>query len=940
VKRTLPVVTVAIVALIGAGLATGPTPAQEADPLEVTQGALRVIVESGEEPLEFPLQHTDVQAAIAGMVADVTVTQTFANPYEDTIEAVYVFPLPQNAAVNDMTMKIGDRTIRGLIKKREEAREIYEQAREAGQTAGLLEQERPNIFTQSVANITPGAEILIEIHYVQDLKYDHGTYEFTFPMVVGPRYIPGTPIGRTGGGWASDTDQVPDASRITPPVLKPGERSGHDISLSVDLNAGVPIQDLRCRSHEVEMQRTGDRRATVTLKPFDTIPNKDFMLAWDVAGEQPEMALLTHREGETGGFFSLMIQPKAEFEAGEITPRELIFVVDCSGSMSGEPIAAARQAMRRIITHMQPNDTFRVIRFSEAASQLSQEPLANTPDNIRRALVYIEQMAGSGGTQMIEGIKAALDYPADPERMRIVSFMTDGYIGNETEILAAIEEKLGGARLFSFGVGTSVNRYLLENMAEAGRGAVEYMRPNEDSSAMIDRFYERIDRPFLIDIDIDWGDLQVADIYPGRIPDLFAAQPVIVHGRYTEPGSGPISVRGRLGGELWSQRLDIDLPAQQLENAALASLWARARIKDLMDQMYQGEDEAIVAQVTNLALEFRLMSAYTAFVAVEETVVNEGGQQRVVQQPVPMPEGVSYEGVFGVEYLQNDVYDLSDRLRWIEAGQPAMLRPQAVMSAPRMLTGQGAASPAGPAGPVGGMVAGPPAVVDEAVADPGMFVRGTVTPGEAWTPGPPGPEGAGVIALSPWLCVGETEEATMAAGLLAGQQAPPISELVCLASAASRHTQVPVGMVWREAIAVADLDALPEGLKLRIVYLHGDAAVTLTAEEIAALRAFIDGGGFVFADGSRAFADSIASALHIEEWDVEIRSLPADHDLYRAEPTVYDVTDGNLRGLFAGERLAGVISASDLGSGWTAESGAELTPAWALGINVIFFLLE
>jgi len=213
-------------------------------------------------------------------------------------------------------------------------------------------------------------------------------------------------------------------------------------------------------------------------------------------------------------------------------------------------------------------------------------------------------------------------------------------------------------------------------------------------------------------------------------------------------------------------------------------------------------------------------------------------------------------------------------------------------------------------------VAGPPAVVDEAVADPGMFVRGTVTPGEAWTPGPPGPEGAGVIALSPWLCVGETEEATMAAGLLAGQQAPPISELVCLASAASRHTQVPVGMVWREGIAVADLDALPEGLALRIVYLH------------------------VFADGSRAFADSIASALHIEEWDVEIRSLPADHDLYRAEPTVYDVTDGNLRGLFAGERLAGVISASDLGSGWTAESGAELTPAWALGINVIFFLLE
>ena len=530
---------------VGSGICEGrqptppdlsPAPIEE----EVTQGALRVEQEDG-TIVECPLKHTDVKADVSGFIARVKVTQTFANPYEDTIEAVYVFPLPENAAVNDMTMKIGDRTIRGLIKKREEAREIYQQARAAGQVAGLLEQERPNIFTQSVANITPGAEILIEIHYVQDLKYDHGTYEFTFPMVVGPRYIPGTPVGRTGGGWAPDTDRVPDASRITPPVLKPGERTGHDISLSVDLNAGVPIQDLRCRSHEVEMQRTGDRRATVSLKPFDTIPNKDFMLAWDVAGERPEMALLTHREGDSGGFFSLMIQPKAEFEAGEIAPRELIFVVDCSGSMRGEPIAAAKQAMRRVITHMQPNDTFRVIRFSEAASQLSQEPLANTTDNIKRGLVYIEQMEGSGGTQMIEGIKAALDYPADPERMRIVCFMTDGYIGNETEILAAIEEKLGGARLFSFGVGTSVNRYLLENMAEVGRGTVEYMRPGEDSSGVIDRFYERIDRPFLVDLDIDWGDLQVADIYPRRIPDLFAAQPVILHGRYTEPGSGPIS---------------------------------------------------------------------------------------------------------------------------------------------------------------------------------------------------------------------------------------------------------------------------------------------------------------------------------------------------------------------------------------------------------------
>ncbi len=908
-KRVVMLAVSASLLVIGVVMLGGPVPPADADTPEITQGALRVIVEEGAEPLEFPLQHTDVRAEIAGMVADVTVTQTFANPYEDTIEAVYVFPLPQNAAVNDMTMKIGDRTIRGLIKKREEARQIYEEAREAGQIAGLLEQERPNIFTQSVANITPGAEILIEIHYVQDLKYDDGTYEFTFPMVVGPRFIPGRPIGRTGGGWAPDTDQVPDASRITPPVLKPGERTGHDIALAVTLDAGVPIQDLRCRSHEVEMQRTGDSRATVSLKPFDTIPNKDFMLAWDVAGEQPEMALLAHRAGDTGGFFSLMIQPKAEFEVGEITPKEMIFVVDCSGSMRGEPISAAKQAMRRCITHMQPGDTFRVIRFSEAASQLSQEPLTNTPENIRRGLVYIEQMSGSGGTQMIEGIKAALDYPEDPERLRIVSFMTDGYIGNETEILAAIEDKLGGARLFAFGVGSSVNRYLLERMAEVGRGTVEYMRPNEDSSELVERFYERIDKPFLIDIDIDWSGLQVADIYPKRIPDLFAAQPVILHGRYTEPGAGAIRVRGRLAGELWSQRLDVELPQQNEHNAALASLWARARIKDLMGRMYHGEDEAIVAQVTNLALEFRLMSAYTAFVAVEETVVREDGELRTVYQPVPMPEGVSYEGVFGpvgeAEMARGGGYGAA-RMRTQALGAAPMAPPGPAGAA-------GAMGPAGAAGPAG-------------------------LPGPQGPPGPPGRDL--IIALSPRLILGDADEAIMAAGAFDGQEDARVAQVANVASAASQHLNVPVGMVYREAIPVADLDGLPEGLDLRILYLSGDEAVTLTEDEAAALQAFIAGGGFVIADGTQAFADAFAATLHFEEFDIEIRDLPDGHDLFRAEATAYDIADGSLRGVFVGERLAGVISADDLGAGWIAEVGADLTPAWAQGINVIFFLLR
>ena len=624
------------------------------------QGSLSAVIrqEGAEKHLEFPLEHTDVRASIAGLVADVEVVQHFSNPYEQKIEAVYVFPLPENAAVNDMLMKIGDRTIRGEIKKREEAKQIYDEAKEAGHMAALLEQERPNIFTQSVANIEPGNKILVTIRYVQDLKYDHGSYKFVFPMVVGPRYIPGQPTGKQAGGWAPDTDKVPDASRITPPVLKPDERSGHDIRVSVRLDAGVAIQALRSKSHEVDIRREGQTSARVILLPKDRIPNKDFVLEYDVAGESPQMALLTNRSGDSG-YFTLMIQDlldadlrlRAEFADDEITAKEMIFVVDNSGSMRGAPIEKCKAAMRQCLKNMNPNDSFQVIRFSETASALATKPLPNSPENVNRGLKYVGDMKGMGGTKMIEGIKASLSFAPDPERMRIVCFMTDGYIGNETEILAAIEELLGDARLFSFGVGSSVNRYLLDRMAETGRGTVQYVRPDEDTTAAVTRFYERIDKPFLLDIEMDWAGLKVADIYPRRIPDLFSAQPVIIHGRYEQPGSATITLNGTVAGKPYSQKLPVELPDVQEDNAALASLWARTRIADLMAQMYREEVKEIVEEVTRIGLEFRLMTKYTSFVAVEEKIITEGGQPKTIQVPVPMPEYVSYEGVFGKEEL-------------------------------------------------------------------------------------------------------------------------------------------------------------------------------------------------------------------------------------------------------------------------------------------------
>lgn len=620
-----------------------------------SQGALSTVVKDDqgkETTLDLPLKHTEVEAEISGYIARVKVKQTFTNPCDQPIEAVYIFPLPQNAAVNDMQIRVGDRVIRGLIKKREEAKQIYEKAKQEGKTAALLEQERPNIFSQSVANLMPGSDIVVEITYDDLLPYEQGRYEFAFPMVVGPRYIPGQPAGNQAGGWAEDTDQVPDASRITPPVVKPGERNGHDIMVTVKLDAGVPVQALECPSHEIVTEpgpAPFDGLATVRLAPRDTVPNKDFVLRYTVAGEAPRTGFLAHRD-ENGGAFMLMFQPPAQPGLDVIAPKEMVFVLDCSGSMSGEPISLVKKAVRHALQNLNPDDTFHIIRFSESASSFSSEPVKATPANVRRGLGYLNGLDGEGGTEMLEGIKAALDFPNREHRLRIVCFMTDGYIGNEKEILDAIRRRLGeDTRLFSFGVGSSVNRYLLERMAEVGRGEVKYVLLNEKPEDTVKKFYERIRNPVLTHIRVDWAGLDVEDLYPARIPDLFAGQPVFVLGRYSRAGAATIRVHGKINGQPVTYDLPVDLPESAEGHAAVASLWARSRIRELSTELYAGEDPDVVEEITALALKHRLMSEYTSFVAVEEKVVNEDGKPVTIQVPVEMPEGVSYEGVFGGE---------------------------------------------------------------------------------------------------------------------------------------------------------------------------------------------------------------------------------------------------------------------------------------------------
>ena len=617
----------------------------------VTQGALQAIDPNGKPKALCPLKHTDVKAQISGFLSHVVVTQEFENPFKEKIEAVYAFPLPQNAAVDDMTMIVGERTVRGKVLRREEAQAVYEAAKSNGQTASLLDQERPNIFTQSVANILPGEQIKITISYVETLKYEDGSYEFVFPMVVGPRYVPGAPTGAQGTGFAPDTNQVPDASRVTPQPVPEGMRAGHDVSIDVALDAGVPIDVLDSKTHDVSVERPDDRRAIVRLKDQAAIPNKDFILRYDVAGKKIEDALLTHAS-DKGGFFTLILQPPDRVTAEDVMPKELVFVLDTSGSMSGFPIEKAKETMKLALDNLYPYDTFNLITFSGDEHILFPEPVPATKENLAKAQAFLESRTGGGGTEMMKAIKASMD-PSDAQgHVRIVVFMTDGYVGNDMEIIDEVQ-KHPNARVFAFGIGSSVNRFLLDNMARYGRGEVEYVGLNDDGSAAARRMHERVRNPLLTDISIDWNGLPVADVYPKTVPDLFSAKPVILTGRYTGNGHGTIRLKGKMSGRDFVREIPVDFSNAQ-QHDVLATLWARTRVDDLMSQDFKGAQQGAMKDdvkqaITQLGLDYRLMTQFTSFVAVEEMVVTDGGQPRRIDVPVEVPEGVNRAAVFGQE---------------------------------------------------------------------------------------------------------------------------------------------------------------------------------------------------------------------------------------------------------------------------------------------------
>lgn len=829
------------------------------------------------------LKHTDVQARVSGHFIRVDVEQIFNNTYEVPIEAVYTFPLSHRGAVDRMTMTIRSgneiRFIEGEIEERGRAREIYEQARNAGYVASLLEQERPNIFTQSVANIEPGAEIIISISYVETLESTDGTYKIAFPTVVGPRYIPGYPtngmnlpegcevrqgivlrgpatvkmlpknmasgrnnplnklmdpaiftelvktatpinppawasedelpemvgpfevayangskepgilfkdyIGVVGERWfcgeppaagepfAGDTDQVPDASRITPMPVKPGTRAGHDISITVEIDTGgVEIATVKSPLHEiVEVAPTGGKgskgRKVFELASKDEIPNRDFILEWTLASGDIQESILTHatkggvayhldgpEEGTTitDGYLAVILNPPDRVEDADVPARELVFVLDTSGSMSGFPIEKAKAVMTRAIDSMRPEDTFNLITFAGNTSILWEQPRPATAENRKLANDFINSRRGGGGTEMMKAINAALvqtpskdrtlgaaelvNLPADgrevrvllpfgayaerhlevnpevrfeietsiaiparPESMgdglihaalpiridgtwstregrrvlvvenarfvdedaqkadpmRIVVFMTDGYVGNDDAILASIRKNAATTRVFSFGIGNSVNRYLLDGMAEAGRGAAEYVTlEGATAEEAVERFARRIQTPVLIDLSMETEGIVLEDVLPSGkyLPDLYDEEPIVILARYQVPGEGTITLRGRTGSGPWSRTIDVTLPAEESDNDVVATLWAREMVDDVLaphlEALQMGQvDTSVKDEVIALGKTYSIMTPFTSFVAVEKTRVISDGKPMLVRVPIELPSGTDWNGFFG-----------------------------------------------------------------------------------------------------------------------------------------------------------------------------------------------------------------------------------------------------------------------------------------------------
>jgi Ca-activated chloride channel family protein len=529
-----------------------------------------------------------------------------------------------------MTMTVGERVVRARIKERGEAKKEFDQAKAEGKSASLLEEQRPNVFTMNLANILPGDVVRIELYYSEVLVPSEGTYEFVYPTVVGPRY------SSQKESAAAESDQW-----VKSPYFHQGIKYPGKFAIALSLSTGIPVQEATSPSHDIALQWRDKSLLTASLaKPEEFGGDRDFILHYRLAGREIQSGLLLY-QGEKENFFLLMTQPPEKVETAEILPREYIFIIDVSGSMNGFPLNTAKTLIRDLIGNLRGDDKFNLVFFAGSSSVMAPASVPATPKNIKEAIRQIDSQNGGGGTELAAALKRALALPRDEGRARTAVIITDGYIAAEKEAFGLIADNLNNTNVFSFGIGSSVNRYLIEGLARTGQGESFVVTNEQEAPGVAARFGEYVRSPLLTGVQVAYDGFEAYDVEPPVVPDLFASHPLVLFGKWRGKASGSIEISGTTAAGSYTRKFNVAESKPLAHHEPLKYLWARSRIARLSDFNSGGDDRDIKGEVTELGLKYNLLTPYTSFIAVIEEVRNFQGKAADVDQPLPMPAGVS-----------------------------------------------------------------------------------------------------------------------------------------------------------------------------------------------------------------------------------------------------------------------------------------------------------
>ncbi len=641
IKSWLWVVALCLILLSGPETASAAGPS----PNEMQSGSLLLRMANGYSTAT--LLNTDVDMNISGLVARVSVRQEFRNTSQDWVEGVYVFPLPDKAAVDHMRLFIGDRFIEGEIQEKERAKKTYEKAKQAGQKASLVEQQRANLFTTSVANIAPGELVVVEVEYLEDIRYEEGQFSIRFPMTLTPRYISGTALpDRTGNGWSPDTDRVPDAAAITPPQVTSSK--GHQLSLTVNVNAGMPLEIIASRYHPVSVGEDKGQYK-VALRGGATAMDHDFELVWRPVPSVAPRAMSFVETVDGKPHYLLVVMPPDQEEVPTASmPRETVFIIDTSGSMHGVSIQQAKRAVQLALKRLQPTDRFNVIEFNSTTKALYTKSQPVTALSTREASQFVQRLQANGGTEMRPALALALDSPPSEEHLRQVVFITDGSVGYEDELFSMIEDRLGTARLFTVGIGSAPNSWFMRKAAEAGRGSYTFISALHEVREKMDGLFRKLEQPQVTDIQVEWPSGVVVDSLPSTVPDLYLGEPVTV--KVAASGDFRPGDFVRVSGNSIAGGWAANLPVSAASNSpGVAALWARARISELLNvERRSSEPEEVRLAIVETALAHHLVSKYTSLVAVDKTPARPSDDPLKSEQvPNLMPYGQNANAIFG-----------------------------------------------------------------------------------------------------------------------------------------------------------------------------------------------------------------------------------------------------------------------------------------------------